>query len=192
MGFYKYVRALWKNPKKTLKGEYQQKIMQFRREPASIRIERPTRIDRARSLGYKAKQGVIVIRQRVPRGGRTKAKPSGGRRTKRASLRVPLKKNYQQVAEERVQRRHPNAEVVGSYLVAEDGKMYWYEVIMVDRQHKSPKNDPKLSDIASQKNRAMRGLTSAGRKSRGLRNKGLGAEKIRPSRSANIKRKNST
>ncbi len=181
---------MWKKPKETLKGEYQQKIMQFRREPATLRIERPTRLDRARSLGYKAKQGVLVIRQRVPRGGRTKPKPAGGRRTKRASLRVPLKKNYQQVAEERAQRRHPNAEVVGSYLVAEDGKMYWYEIIFVDRQHNSPKNDPKLRDVATQKNKAMRGLTSAGRRGRGLRNKGLGAEKIRPSRSAVIKRKN--
>jgi len=133
MGFYKYLREMWKKPKETLKGEYQQKIIQFRREPATIRIERPTRLDRARSLGYKAKQGVLVIRQRVPRGGRTKAKPSGGRRTKRANLRVPLKKNYQQVAEERAQRRYPNAEVVGSYLVAQDGKMFWYEIIFVDK-----------------------------------------------------------
>ncbi|MFT4309026.1 MAG: 50S ribosomal protein L15e [Candidatus Woesearchaeota archaeon] len=191
MGFYKYIREAWKKPKAGMKAEYQSRLMQYRREPATIRVERPTRLDRARSLGYKAKQGVIVVRQRVARGGRTKAKPSGGRRTKRASIRVPLKKNYQQVSEERVQRKYPNMEVVGSYLTAEDGKTYWYEVIMVDRQHKSPKNDPKLAGIASQKRRVTRGLTMAGRKSRGLTSKGLGAEKIRPSRSAYTKKKNS-
>ncbi len=43
----------------------------------------------------------------------------------------------------------------------------------------------KLKNIAKKKGRAFRGLTSAGRKSRGLRRKGKGAEKVRPSLRAN-------
>ena len=42
--------------------------------------------------------------------------------------------------------------------------------------------------ISLERNRVLRGKTSAGQKSRGLRNKGKGAEKIRPSRRANLRR----
>ena len=64
---------------------------------------------------------------------------------------------------------------------------YWYEIILVDKSHPAIKADKKMSWVCSgkHKNRAFRGLTSAGRKSRGLRNKGKGAEKVRPSQRAN-------
>ncbi len=188
MGLYKYLRELWKKPKKNVE-KYKEYLISWRREPSILRLEHPTRLDRARSLGYKAKQGVIVVRVRVLRGGRSKSKPSGGRRPKRASLRLDLNKNYKQIAEERASRKYPNMEVLNSYYLAEDGKHYWYEVILVDREHPSVKNDKQLSQIAKQKGRAFRGLTSAGRKSRGLRNKGIGAEKLRPSKNAVYKRK---
>ncbi|MCK5626760.1 50S ribosomal protein L15e, partial [Candidatus Bathyarchaeota archaeon] len=34
----------------------------WRREPAILRVEKPTRIERAKRLGYKAKQGFVVVR----------------------------------------------------------------------------------------------------------------------------------
>ena len=34
----------------------------------TMRIEHPTRLDKARKLGYKAKQGFVVARTRVRRG----------------------------------------------------------------------------------------------------------------------------
>ena len=182
---YKYIRALWKNPRKTMRQRYRELLVQFRREPATLRIERPTRLDRARSLGWKPKQGVIIVRQRVKRGGKRKPFPAGGRRPKRMTNKLTLKKNYQVIAEERVARKYPNMEVVNSYLVAKDGTYAWYEVILVDREHPAVKADPQLAGIAKQRGRAFRGLTSAGRKMRGLRNKGKGAEKVRPSANAN-------
>ncbi|KKT75754.1 MAG: 50S ribosomal protein L15e, partial [Candidatus Peregrinibacteria bacterium GW2011_GWA2_44_7] len=45
----------------------------MRKEPVTLVLEHPTRLDRARSLGYKAKQGCIVARQRVGRGGHTQS-----------------------------------------------------------------------------------------------------------------------
>ena len=45
-------------------------------------------------------------------------------------------------------------------------------------------NDKGLMNLANQRGRVYRGLTSAGRKSRGLRGKGKGFEKMRPSRRA--------
>ena len=47
--------------------------------------------------------------------------------------------------------------------------------------HPNIVKDPQLKDLVSKQGRPFKGLTSAGRKSRGLRNKGKGAEKVRPS-----------
>jgi large subunit ribosomal protein L15e len=181
MGVYKYIREAWKRPSQS--EFWTQRLIAWRREPVTVRIERPTRLDRARSLGYKAKQGFIVVRQRVNRGGKMRPDIKGGRRSKHNRQRFVMGKNYQQIAEERAAKRFVNCEVLNSYEVARDGKHYWFEIILVDRAHPAIKSDRHVSWITSPKHkrRVTRGLTSAGRKSRGLRNKGKGAEKIRPS-----------
>ncbi len=188
MGVYKYMRELWKQPKENMGELYRQRLIEWRREPVTIRIDRPTRLDRARSLGYKAKQGFVIVRQRVSRGGRQREHNLGGRRPKHNRLKKILSLNYQQVAEERANRKYKNCEVLNSYLVAEDGKCRWYEIIMIDRTHPAVLADEKRNWISLKQGRTHRGLTSAGRKSRGLRNKGKGAEKIRPSQRANLRR----
>lgn len=190
MGMYKYIREAWKKPKKNMPETYRNLLLEVRREPATIRLERPTRLDRARSLGYRAKQGIIVVRQRIHRGGRGKPLPAGGRRSKRFNKTLVLKKNYRQVAEERASKKYPNCEVLNSYFLIDDGKNAWYEIIMLDRDHPQVAAEKQLSDIAAKRGRANRGLTSAGRKSRGLRNKGIGSEKARPSKPANKGRTN--
>ena len=188
MGFYKYVRDAWKAPKKNITDSYKTMLYVARREPATLRLDRPTRLDRARSLGYKAKQGIFVVRQRVSRGNHTRPDIKGGRRPKANTQRKVVNKSYQQIAEERVARKYTNCEVLNSYLVLEDGLHKWFEVIMVDRTSPTILNDSKLNWISLQKGRVFRGLTSAGKKSRGLRSKGLGAEKVRPSQKSNKNR----
>ncbi|MCA9477784.1 MAG: 50S ribosomal protein L15e [Nanoarchaeota archaeon] len=188
MGFYKYVRDLWKDPKKNFKELQQARLIELRREPATLRLYRPTRIDRARSLGYKAKPGFIVVRQRVSRGGHTHPDIKGGRRPKANTQRKVVSKGYQQIAEERAARNYTNCEVLNSYLVAKDGQNQWFEIILVDRTNKSILADNTINWISLQKGRVFRGLTSAGKKSRGLRNKGIGAEKVRPTQKANKNR----
>jgi large subunit ribosomal protein L15e len=186
MGFYQHVRKIWKKPKSSLGKIWTDRLIAWRKEPAVTKILKPTRIDRARSLGYKAKQGIIVVRARVLRGGHTKPKIWGGRRPKRATARRTLRKNYKMIAEERANKKYPNCEVLNSYYVARDGKYYWYEIILVDSAHPAIVADKDLGWISEKqhKRRAYRGLTSAGRKIRGLRKKGKGAEKARPSRRA--------
>ena len=188
MGMYKYLRELWNRPRDS--SEHKALIIELRREPATLRVEKPTRLDRARSVGYRAKQGVLVVRQRVSAGGHRTGKPAGGRKTKRATPRVALTKNHQQIAEERAGRKYPNCEVLNSYLLASDSKTHWYEVILVDRVHPAVVADEQLKAIAKQRGRAQRGMTSAARKSRGLRGKGKGFEKSRPSKAANKGRTN--
>ena len=43
---------------------------EYRQLPSLCRVPRPSRPDKARRLGYKAKQGYVVYRVRVRRGGR--------------------------------------------------------------------------------------------------------------------------
>ncbi len=186
---YKYVRDLWKKPKENLGKIQKDRLIQWRKEPVTLRIDRPTRIDRARSLGYKAKKGFIVVRQKVLRGGRKRPTIRKGRRPKHYGQRKDLDKAYQQVAEERAQRKFINCTVLNSYWVGQDGNYFWYEIILVDRASPTIMADPTINWICNQKGRAARGLTSAGKHTRGLRNKGKGAEKLRPSRSAYIRRK---
>ncbi len=184
MGLYKHLRELWRKPDAAFSEVLRQRLIEWSKEaPATVRLERPTRIDRARSLGYKAKQGFVVVRQRVERGGRKRPDIKGARRSKHSGQRKDLNMSYQVVAERRAAMKYPNLEVLNSYYLAKKGRHYWFEVILVDKQHPSIKNDKDIGWIAEpqHRRRVFRGLTSAEKKSRGLRHKGIGAEKLRPS-----------
>ena len=174
---YKYLRQLWKQPKKNLGPVYTKRLLEWRTQSSTVRVEKPIRLDRARALGYKAKQGYVVVRQRVRRGGRMRQKFRSGRRSAHMRRRKIVGKNYQWIAEERANRNYTNCEVLNSYFVGKDKDYYYYEVILVDRAHPVIKKD--LPWIGNAKRRVFRGLTSAGKKSRGLMHKGIGAEKVR-------------
>lgn len=188
LNMYKYVADAWKKPDASFVRELmRQRVIKWRREPTIVRVEKPTRVDRARKLGYKAKQGFVIARARVRRGGLRKLRPRAGRRPKRMGVKkFKPAKSLQLIAEERAARKFPNLEVLNSYWVWQDGMHKWYEVIMVDPAHPVIKADKDISWIGGKPNtrRVFRGLTSAGKKMRGLRHKGRGAEKFRPSRKA--------
>ena len=164
---YNYLRNLWKRPDEEFVSMQKSRLIRWREEPVVTRVEHPTRIDRARSLGYKAKQGIIVARVRIGRGGRKVPDFAGGRRPTRSGRFFTLNKSKQQVAEEKAATKYRNMEVLNSYWVAEDGKNVWYEVILADRSHPSVAKDRQVGWVASgkQTNRAKRGLTSKGWKS---------------------------
>jgi len=176
MSLYKHIRDTWQDQREVLNREY---TLQWRKEPVTLRVNRPTRLDRARSLGYKAKQGFLIVRQRVDSGGRMRPKIRSGRRTKAFRRFKILDMNYQSVAERRAVVNYPNCEVLNSYYVGSDSKHQWYEVILVDRAAPQVLADKNAAGVAKQHGRAQRGLTSANRKSRGLRHKGKGAEGAR-------------
>jgi large subunit ribosomal protein L15e len=190
---YKYIAEAWKRPEASFVKEImKQRAIEWRRQPTIVRVERPTRLDRARKLGYKAKQGFVVVRVRVRRGWLKRPRPKAGRRPKRMGVtKIKLAKSLRLVAEERAARKFPNLEVLNSYWVWEDGRYKWYEIVMVDPHHPVIQSDENINWICESvhRGRAFRGLTSAGKKMRGLRHKGRGAEKVRPSRGAVRKRK---
>lgn len=178
-GLYHHLQQLWKRPSREL---LQERLVQWRAGNSIVKVEKPLRLDRARALGYKAKKGFVVVRVRIKRGGRKRPRHKHGRKSRKQHVRKILKMNYQWVAELRASNYYINLEVLNSYLLAKDGKYYFYEVIMVDPERSEIKNDRTINWIgrSENKNRAHRGLTSAGRKSRGLRHKGPNL-KIRPS-----------
>lgn len=178
-GFYYYLRQLWKQPDKT---ELRKMMIDWRKDGAFTKVEKPLRLDKARSLGYKAKKGFSIIRVKVLRGGHRKPRPNKGRRSKRLHTRKNLKMSYKWIAEQRVSKRFTNLEVLNSYMIGKDGKHYFFEVICVDPQRPEIKNSKETAFITKEanKNRPERGKTSAGKKSRGLRNKHP-TSKVRPS-----------
>lgn len=117
---------------------------QYRQLSALHRAPRPTRPDKARRLGYKAKQGYVIYRIHVHRGGR-----------KCPFLRVQLKAslstmvltswNLPEAFSLLLRRagRHCGAlRVLNSYWVGEDSTYKFFEVILIDPFHKAIRRNP--------------------------------------------------
>ncbi|MBU5537113.1 MAG: 50S ribosomal protein L15e [Candidatus Aenigmarchaeota archaeon] len=169
-GVYQFLREAWKKPKENLGEILRERFAKWRKQNVVVRIEKPTRLDRAREVGYKAKLGYVIARVRVKKGGRRRRKPEKGRNPRHAGLVHFTPKSLQWIAEEKAQRKFSNLEVLNSYWVGSDGVNDWYEVIMVDPNNPSIINDPKVNWIRNPANRrrVFHGLTSSGKKSRGL------------------------
>lgn len=154
MGAYKYIRKIWEKPKKNLGKLWLQRLIQWRKEGTVTRIEHPTRIDRARALGFKAKQGFCMARVRVSRGGYERPRHKAARKPKKSGfVNYNLSKSKQVIAEEKAAKKFPNLEVLNSYWVGEDGPNMWYEVILVDPGHAAIKSDKDISWITRGANR---------------------------------------
>ena len=185
---YSYVKETFEKHEKGYKTPQWYRGIEYRKGKSIQRIEKPTNIHRARTLGYKAKQGYIIVRARIRKGGMHKIRPKGGRKPRAMGVsKYTTGKNLQWVAEERVQRKYPNMQVLNSYKVYSDGKHWYYETILVDPNHPVIKADSKINWISEPQHakRVTRGLTSAGKRARGLHKKGWGSEKTRPSIGAN-------
>src|SRR3989344_47524 len=165
---YHYLREAWKKPdSETMRG----RMIAWRASEAIEVVDKPLRLDRARSLGYKEKKGFVVARIRVLRGGRTRKRTGvKGRKTRKQTIRKTLKMSYKWVAEMRATKYFNNLEVLNSYWIGKDGKHYFFEVILVDPQMPEIKNDRTMKWIyeGHHSGRTERGLTSAGKQSRGL------------------------
>jgi large subunit ribosomal protein L15e len=160
-GVYQSIRNVWR--KKENAELMKERLVEWRKDPVVKRIEKPTRLDRARALGYRAKQGFVVVRVRVRKGGRKRRLYGrGGRKPSKAGLvKFTPKLSLQIIAEQKAQRKFPNLEVLASYYVAEDGMYKWFECILVDPHHPSIINDPKINWICEpqHRKRVFRGLT---------------------------------
>ncbi len=136
---------IWLNLWKENAPALRERAISWRKENAVTRIEKPSRIQRARRLGYKAKQGIIVIRMRVGTGGMRRKRPRSGRRPKHLGVtRIKADVSMKQVADRRVLERYPNMRLLGSYFLYKDGMHYWFEVILADPSHPRVSKDKEL------------------------------------------------
>ncbi|GMC32413.1 unnamed protein product [Saccharomyces cerevisiae] len=173
MGAYKYLEELErKKQSDVLRFLQRVRVWEYRQKNVIHRAARPTRPDKARRLGYKAKQGFVIYRVRVRRGNRKRPVPKGA--------------TY-----ERVGRRAANLRVLNSYWVNQDSTYKYFEVILVDPQHKAIRRDARYNWICNpvHKHREARGLTATGKKSRGI-NKGHKFNNTKAGRRKTWKRQN--
>jgi len=196
MGAYKYLQELWKKKQSdVLRFLLRVRCWEYRQHGVVKRANQPTRPDKARKLGYRAKQGYVIFRVRVRRGGRKRPVRKGKTMGKPRNQGVKFLKSeisLKAVAEARAEKRSHGLRVLNSYWVNQDATYKFYEVILVDPYHPAIRVDPSINWIAApvMKGRTARGLTSAGKKYRGLRGKGHGYMKLRPSRNATWKKHN--
>jgi large subunit ribosomal protein L15e len=197
MGAYKYVSELYrKKQSDVMRYLLRIRCWQYRQLTKVHRAPRPTRPDKARRLGYKAKQGFVIYRIAMRRGGRkrpvAKGCPYGKPKTSGAVKQQKPQRNLQSIAEERVGRRLKGLRILNSYWVGQDSTYKYFEVIMVDVAHPAIRRDPKANWIcnAVHKHRELRGLTHAGKKSRGIGKGANYTQTIGGSRRARWIRKN--
>merc|ERR1712154_580566 len=175
MGAYKYISELYrKKQSDVMRYLLRIRCWQYRQLTKVHRAPRPTRPDKARRLGYKAKQGYVIYRISMRRGGRkrpvAKGCPYGKPKTSGAVKQQKPERNLQSIAEERVGRRLKGLRVLNSYWVGQDSTYKYFEVIMIDPHHKAITRDPKINWMCRpvMKHRELRGLTAAGKRSRGI------------------------
>jgi large subunit ribosomal protein L15e len=192
---YHHIGESWKKHETAFGSPQWQRMVEWREGPSFVKVDKPLRLDRARALGYKAKQGVVIVRARVRRGGLHKKRFVQGRVPSKMGVnKITMRQNTQAIAEIRASKHFPNLEVLNSYDVGEDGKHHYFEVILLDPHHPSIINDKQLGWIATTPatRRVLRGKTSAGQKHRGLRYSGMGSEHTRPSvRKSGVRKKDS-
>jgi len=169
---------------------------EYRQTARIHKMVRPTRPEKAHRLGYKAKQGFVVYRVAVRRGGRKRPNSKGivyGKPKHHGINQLKPRRSLRSVAEERIGKRCGNLRVLNSYWVNADSTYKYFEIILVDPQHNAIRKDARMQWITApvHKHRELRGLTSAGRANRGLRKRGHKANKlIGSSRRANWKSRN--
>ncbi|MEM0204503.1 MAG: 50S ribosomal protein L15e [Nitrososphaerota archaeon] len=145
-GLYAHLSKLWREKPEELKQLMRKRLIEWRKQPAVVRVDKPLRLDRARSLGYRDKQGYVVLRVRVRKGGFARARPRSGRRPKALGVvKHKVNVSMKEEAINRAKKKHPNLYPLGAYWVASDGLYKWYEVIMVDPYHPSVISDRNLS-----------------------------------------------
>ncbi|KAJ2517313.1 60S ribosomal protein L15, partial [Coemansia sp. RSA 1937] len=78
MGAYKYLEEISKKKQSdVMRFLLRVRCWEYRQLKTIHRASRPSRPDKARRLGYKAKQGFVIYRVRVRRGNRKRPNPKG-------------------------------------------------------------------------------------------------------------------
>ena len=187
MNMYRSMKEAFRQGYKERSQLYKERLMEWNAGPAIAVVDKPTNIARARELGYKAKQGVVIVRVNVLKGKSKRAGKHLHRKPTKIGKFYSYNKSLQAIAEERAARKFTNCEVLNSYFIGDTGQKKFFEVILLDRSSPVLRNDPQYMNLLAQRNRAYRGLTMAGRRHRGISEKGSTSNKNRPSRRSAVR-----
>ena len=128
MGAYKYLEELFKKKQSDLlRFLLRVRCWQYRQLNAIHRASRPMRPDKARRLGYKAKQGYVVYRVRVRRGGRKRPVPKGatyGKPANQGVNQLKFQRSLRSVAE--VGNLIFTCNTISELLIPTHGQNYMY------------------------------------------------------------------
>ncbi|KAI3705916.1 hypothetical protein L1987_76165 [Smallanthus sonchifolius] len=134
---YTYVSELWRKKQSDVMRFVQRvRCWEYRQFPSVVRVTHPTRPDKARRLGYKAKQGYVIYRVRVRRGGRKRPVPKGivyGKPTNQGVTQLKFQRSKRSVAEERAGRKLAGLKVLNSYWLNEDSTYKYFEKVQSDK-----------------------------------------------------------
>merc|ERR1712093_787957 len=151
MGAFKYLTELHKRKQSdVLRFLLRVRCWEYRQLAVLHRASRPSRPDKARRLGYKAKQGFVVYRIRVRRGNRKRPVPGGitsGKPKNQGVGGLKFNRNLRSVAEERAGKVCGNLRVLNSYWINQDATFKYFEVILVDPSHNAIRNDHRMQWI---------------------------------------------
>ena len=116
MGAYKYLQELWRRKQSdVIRFVLRVRCWEYRQLPVIHRVQRPSRLDKARALGFKQKQGYVIYRVRIRRGGRKRAVHKGIIYGKPVHLGIRKQKkarSHKNVAEEKIGRVCKNMRVL--------------------------------------------------------------------------------
>ena len=161
-GLYQHIRNTWKREKTGDKSLMRTSMIKWRKESRFKKVDRPTKLNKARQLGYKAKKGFVLVRARIGRGGRRRPLYGrGGRKPSKTGLvNYTTEKSLRNILEQRVQKKYPNLEVLGSYYLCEDGISKWFEIILIDPNNPEIRKDKNINWITEKQHRrrTLRGL----------------------------------
>ena len=164
-------------------------------DPPRVAAEPP---DKARNLGYKAKQGYVIYRVRVRRGSRKK-QLSATKNSKGANFGKPRncginqhkwRRNCRSKAEERVGRAVGGLRVLNSYWVAQDSVYKFFEVILVDPHHKVIRTDPCINWLCNPVHKHREPAASPPPAARAASRRATTGQQAAPSRRATWKKQN--
>nr|O82712.1 RecName: Full=Large ribosomal subunit protein eL15; AltName: Full=60S ribosomal protein L15 [Quercus suber]CAA04690.1 RPL15 [Quercus suber] len=121
MGAYKYVAEMERRKQSdVLRFLLRVRCWEYRQLNVIHRASRPSRPDKARRLGYKAKQGYVIYRVRVRRGNRKRPAPKGatfGKPVNQGINQLKFQRSLRSTAEERVARRCGGLRILNSYWI---------------------------------------------------------------------------
>ena len=127
---YKYIRQSFRKTMASKSKLYKERLIQWGKQGTVVRLEGPTNIPRARSLGYKATKDYLIARVRISKGKRARRRVDLGRKPGKNRKKARPGVTLSQYAEGKAKKKFPSPNVTGSYFVGQTGSDKYFEVIL--------------------------------------------------------------